>query len=50
VQAGRFDEARVREEIAKIDASEEAKEVFADVALAVPLKDFLTTEAYSLLP
>jgi malate synthase len=50
VQAGRFDEARVREEIALVDASDKAKEVFADVALSVPLKDFLTTEAYDLLP
>jgi len=49
VQAGRFDEGRVREEIAKIDASEAAKEVFADVALSVPLKDFLTTTAYDRL-
>jgi malate synthase len=49
VQAGRFDEARVREEIQAIDASEAAKEVFANVALSVPLKDFLTTEAYDLL-
>jgi malate synthase len=49
VQAGRFDEARVREEIEAVDASEAAKEVFANVALSVPLKDFLTTEAYALL-
>jgi malate synthase len=49
VQAGRFDEDRVREEIQGIDASEEAKEVFANVALSVPLKEFLTTEAYALL-
>ncbi len=49
VQSGRFDEARVRAEIQTIDASEAAKEVFADVALSVPLKDFLTTEAYDLL-
>jgi len=49
VQAGRFDEARVREEIQATDASEEAKEVFANVALSVPFKDFLTTEAYALL-
>jgi hypothetical protein len=49
VQSGRFDEARVREEIAKIDASGEAKEVFADVALSVPLKDFLTLTAYDRL-
>jgi len=49
VQSGRFDEARVREEIAQIDASQAAKEVFADVALSVPLKDFLTLSAYDLL-
>ena len=50
VQTGRFDEARVREEIARIEASGAAKEVFADVALSVPFKEFLTTEAYSRLP
>jgi malate synthase len=50
VQAGRFDEARVRAEIAQIDASEEAREVFADVALGVPFKDFLTPTAYDHLP
>jgi malate synthase len=50
VQSGRFDEARVRDEIQTVDASEEAKEVFASVALSVPLKEFLTTEAYALLP
>jgi malate synthase len=49
VQAGRFDEARVREEITKIEASDAAKEVFADVALSVPLKDFLTLSAYDRL-
>jgi malate synthase len=49
VQSGRFDEARVREEIAAIDASDAAKEVFADVALSVPLKDFLTLSAYDRL-
>jgi malate synthase len=46
VQAGRFDEARVREEIAKVDAGDEAKEVFADVALSIPFKEFLTPTAY----
>jgi malate synthase len=49
VQAGRFDEARVRAEIAAVDAGDEAKEVFADVALTVPLKDFLTISAYDRL-
>ncbi|HZT90760.1 MAG TPA: malate synthase A [Gaiellaceae bacterium] len=49
VQAGRFDERRVRDEIAEVEASHAAKEVFADVALSVPLKDFLTVEAYGRL-
>jgi malate synthase len=50
VQSGRFDEARVREEIEQIEASEQAKIVFADVALSAPFKDFLTLSAYDLLP
>ncbi len=50
VRAGRFDEARVRAEIAAVEASPEAKEVFADVALSTPFKDFLTTSAYGRLP
>ena len=49
VRAGRFDEARVRAEIAAVDAADAAKEVFADVALSVPLQDFLTVSAYDLL-
>jgi malate synthase len=49
VRAGRFDEARVRAEIAAVQASDEAKEVFADVALSTPFKDFLTTSAYGRL-
>jgi malate synthase len=50
VQSGRFDESRVREEVGRVEASDEAKEVFLDVALSVPLKDFLTLEAYERLP
>jgi malate synthase len=50
VQAGRFDEARVRREIDAVDASDAAKAVFAKVALSVPLEDFLTTTAYDRLP
>jgi malate synthase len=50
VQSGRFDEARVRTEIAAVAASAEAKEVFAGVALGVPFQDFLTTSAYDRLP
>jgi malate synthase len=50
VKAGRFDEARVREEIAAVDASDEAKEVFAETALGAELGDFLTLAAYHRLP
>jgi malate synthase len=50
VRSGRFDEARVSSEIAAVEASDAAKEVFADVALTVPMKDFLTTTAYDRLP
>ena len=46
VQAGRFDEAQVRAEIAAVDAGAEAKELFAEVALTVPFMDFLTPTAY----
>jgi malate synthase len=49
VQAGRFDETRVRREIDSVEASDAAKRVFADVALTVPLQDFLTSTAYDLL-
>jgi len=49
VQSGRFDEERVRSEVAAIEASDAAKEVFLDVALSVPLKDFLTLAAYDRL-
>ena len=48
--AGRFDEARVRERSPRSTPSDEAKEVFADVALSTPFKDFLTTTAYGRLP
>jgi malate synthase len=49
VQSGRFDEERVRAEVAAVDASGAAKDVFLDVALSVPLKDFLTLAAYDRL-
>jgi malate synthase len=49
VQAGRFDARRIHDEIASVNASQEAKDVFADVALSTPLKDFLTLSAYDLL-
>jgi malate synthase len=49
VQSGRFDESQVKDEIAKIEASDAAKDVFADVALSLPLRDFLTMAAYDRL-
>jgi malate synthase len=49
VQSGRFDAERVRAEVAAIEASDAAKAVFVDVALSVPLKDFLTLAAYDRL-
>ncbi|MDQ5820756.1 MAG: malate synthase A [Actinomycetota bacterium] len=50
VRAGRFDEARVREEIARVDAAADAKGLFAQVALGPELVEFLTVPAYDLLP
>ena len=50
VKAGRFDAGRVREEIAGVEASDEAKEVFSEVALGDELGDFLTLTAYDRLP
>jgi malate synthase len=49
VQSGRFDGGRVREEVDAVDASAAAKDVFLDVALTVPMKDFLTLAAYDRL-
>src|SRR5439155_10424263 len=49
VRAGRFDEAQVRREIAGVEAGEEAKELFAELALAPELEDFLTLPAYTRL-
>ena len=47
VQEGLFDEQQVREEIVEVEASDEAKELFAQVALTTPLLDFLTPTAYA---
>ena len=49
VQSGRFDDARVREAVTEVDASDAAKDVFLDVSLTVPMKDFLTLAAYDRL-
>jgi malate synthase len=50
VRNGRFDEARVREEIERVEAGEEAKDVFAEVALGDELVEFTTLVAYPRLP
>jgi malate synthase len=49
IRAGRFDEGRVRDEIALVDAAEDAKQLFAEVTLAPELVEFLTVPAYDLL-
>jgi len=47
VRAGRFDEERVRREVAQVEAGEEAKRLFLDVALQPELVEFLTVPAYT---
>jgi malate synthase len=47
VRAGRFDEERVRREAAGVDAGDEAKELFLEVALQPELVEFLTVPAYT---
>jgi malate synthase len=50
VRAGLFDADAVRREIEAVDAGEEAKALFAGLALAPELEDFLTLPAYEHLP
>jgi malate synthase len=47
VRAGRFDAARVRREVAAVEAGEEAKQLFSELALAPELVEFLTLPAYT---
>jgi malate synthase len=49
VRHGRVDEQRVRGEIELVEAGDEAKELFAAVALSEELEDFLTLPAYERL-
>ena len=49
IQGGRFTADRVRDEIAKIEASDEAKELFEYVAVADEFVEFLTLPAYDRL-
>jgi len=46
VKHGRVSEQQVRDEIAAVEAGDEAKEIFASIALADELEDFLTLPAY----
>jgi malate synthase len=47
VRAGRFDDARVRREVADVEAGDQAKEIFLEVALQPELVEFLTVPAYT---
>src|SRR5215204_6300091 len=49
VHAGRFDQARVRQEIDRVQAGADAKDIFAQVALADDFVEFLTLPAYARL-
>ncbi|MDX6481574.1 MAG: malate synthase [Gaiellaceae bacterium] len=49
VKTGCVSEQQVRDEIAAVDAGDEAKELFASLALADQLEDFLTIPAYERL-
>jgi malate synthase len=49
VRAGRFDAERVRREVEEVEAGEEAKELFLEVALQPELVEFLTLPAYTRL-
>jgi len=49
VRAGRFDAGSVRREIAAVAAGSTAKELFAELALADELAEFLTLPAYDVL-
>jgi malate synthase len=46
VKAGEFDEADVRWELDQVQAGQEAKELFAEVALRAEMPEFLTLSAY----
>jgi malate synthase len=50
VRAGRFAPERVREEVRRVDAREDAKGLFEELALGAELVEFLTLPAYARLP
>jgi malate synthase len=47
LRAGRFEPADVRREIDSVEAGDEAKQLFAELALAEELVEFLTVPAYT---
>ena len=47
--ARRFSEDDVRDELARVDAADDAKELFSQVALAPDFVEFLTLPAYDRL-
>jgi malate synthase len=49
VRTGRFDAEQVRREAAEVEAGDEARELFLDLALAPELVEFLTLPAYTFL-
>jgi malate synthase len=49
VDTGRFDAARVRQEVGSVEAGTAAKKTFEEVALAEPFIEFLTLPAYARL-
>jgi malate synthase len=49
VRTGRFDAEQVRREAAEVEAGDEARELFLDLALADELVEFLTLPAYTFL-
>ena len=49
VRTGHFDAAQVRQEAARVDAGDRARDLFLDLALAPELVEFLTVPAYTFL-
>jgi malate synthase len=47
VKHGQFDEAQVLQEVADVEAGDQAKELFTELALAPELVEFLTLPAYT---
>jgi malate synthase len=50
LRAGRFSREQVETELAAVDAAEDAKELFAEVALAEEFVEFLTLPGYVRIP